>query len=46
MNILIWRMFFEVLPLGLWALALGGLVTVAQRLRVVRRQAATAPRAL
>lgn len=45
MTILIWSVFFGILPLGLWALAVGGLVTVAQRLRVVRRQAAAAPRA-
>ncbi|MDP8978100.1 MAG: CDP-alcohol phosphatidyltransferase family protein [Actinomycetota bacterium] len=46
MTILIWSMFFGVLPLGLWALAVGGLVTVAQRLRVVRRQGTAAPRTL
>ncbi|MBW3601178.1 MAG: CDP-alcohol phosphatidyltransferase family protein [Actinobacteria bacterium] len=45
MTILIGSVFFGILPLGLWALAVGGLVTVAQRLRVVRRQAAAAPRA-
>lgn len=37
--ILVLAFFFDLLPLALWLLAAGALVTVAQRLRVVRRQA-------
>lgn len=39
--VLIVALFFDLLPLALWLLAAGSLVTVVQRLRAVRRQART-----